>query len=1466
MEGGGISLSTNIDTKVVQMKFDNAEFETRVAATLKSLEALNKGIQLTGATKGLEQLGAASKNIDLKGVEQGVDSIASKFKAMSVIGITALVSIAQQALSTGFTLVKSLTIDPIRTGLQEYETNLNSIQTILANTGLEGAAGLKRVTDALDELNLYSDQTIYNFSEMARNIGTFTAAGVKLDVATSAIKGIANLAAVSGSNAQQAASAMYQLSQALAAGKLTLIDWNSVVNAGMGGKVFQDALMETARVHGVAIDKMVKDAGGFRASLEKGWITSDILTETLSKFTGDLTAQQLKQMGYTEQQIAGILKMGKVARDAATKVKTASQLINTLQESAVSGWAKTWQLVVGDFDEARELFTGINNVIGGFINESADARNKVIGDWKELGGRTVLLEAIRNVFQAIISVVSPIKDAFREIFPAATGKQLYDLTVGLRNFTAGLKISSETGTNLRRTFAGIFAVLGIGWDIVREGVAFLLRLFGVVTEGSGSILEFTGNIGDFLVGLRTAIREGDGLKRFFQGLGDFLEPPIRFLKSLATLLGSIFDGFDGEAAAKSITGISEKLSPLEKIGTFLSNVWGGVFRILDNVLIAFSKVGEKVTEFFADLGVDISTSMQGIDLQGIMGVIAGGGFTAFILSLRNIATNVGDIFDGITDSLGAMQNTLRAATLLQIAGAIALLATAVMILSKIDAAGLTRSLTAITVMFTQLLAALLIFEKMSGFKGFAKMPFVAASMILLAVAVNILAIAVRQLSDLDWEELGRGLAGVTALLGVMIATAKLMPNPAGLISTGLGLLVLAAGLHVLVGAVTDLSGMSWEELAKGLTGVATLLGALTLFSMFAKANATGLLSGAGIVLLAAGIKILVSAVKDMAEMSWQEIGKGMTVLAGSLLAIGLALTFIPPTAPLIAAGIVMVAGAMLVIADAVEQMSQMSWEEIGKGMTVLAGALAAIGLALTLIPPTAPLVAAGILLLAPALLIIGQAIEQMGGMGWEEIAKGLVTLAGSLLIIGAAVMFMSGAVAGAAALLVVAASLAILAPVLLLFSKMSWEEIAKGLTMLAGVFLVLGVAGLVLAGIVPALLGLGAAILLLGVGVMAAGAGIFLFAAGLTALSLAAATGTVALVAMVGALAGLIPTVMKQIGLGLVAFAQTVAAASPALVAAIVAILMAMLKAIDELAPKMMETVAKLLTKLLETLLKYAPNLVDTGLKLLVAFLDGIANNIGKVVASATNLAIKFLEAIERERPKLIQKGVDYVIGFINGLANAIRDNSARMGEAGANLASAMIEGMIRGLAAGLGKLISKAVDVAKSALNAAKSALGISSPSKEMYAVGVYFTMGFINAISDQTRFVETSTEDLSNRALDSMRAVLSTIPDIMDDEVDMNPIITPVVDLDDIKDKARRIDEIFGRGPGFGGPSFTNASDAAAGFRANNPRPPDDPGSAMAGVVFNQYNNSPKALSSAEIYRQTNNQLSTLKGGLTK
>lgn len=525
-------MSTTIDERVVEMRFDNKQFEQNIQTSLSSLDKLKKSLNLEGAAKGLETVNDAANKCsgNMSPLSNAVETVRVRFSALEVMAITALQNITNSALAAEKNLVSAFTIDPIKTGFEEYETQINAVQTILANTSSKGTT-LDQVNNALDELNHYADMTIYNFTEMTRNIGTFTAAGVDLDTSVAAIKGIANLAAVSGSNSQQASTAMYQLSQALAAGTVKLQDWNSVVNAGMGGQVFQDALKETAKVHGIAIDEMIKDEGSFRETLSKGWLTSDILTETLAKFTGDLNEDQLRTMGYTDDQIKSIMEMGKTANDAATKVKTFTQLFDTLKEAAQSGWTQSWEIIVGDFEEAKELLTEVSDTFSAVINASADARNKMLQDWKDLGGRTMMIEAVKNVFEGLVSVAKPVREAFNEIFPPMTGKQLAEITERIRDLTAKFKMGEESSKNLKNTFKGVFAVLDIvgqAFKAVAGGVGELIGLF--LPAGNG-VLSLTGSFGEYLVKLDETVKKTDIFGKAVSTVVDIVKTVITFVKT-----------------------------------------------------------------------------------------------------------------------------------------------------------------------------------------------------------------------------------------------------------------------------------------------------------------------------------------------------------------------------------------------------------------------------------------------------------------------------------------------------------------------------------------------------------------------------------------------------------------------------------------------------------------------------------------------------------------------------------------------------------------------------------------------------------------------------------------------------------------------------------------------------------------------------------------------------------------------
>lgn len=420
-------MSQTVDNKVVEMRFDNDQFEKGVATSMSTIDKLKAKLNFQDADKSLSSLSDSAKRVDMSTLANSVQKVSLQFSSLQVIAGTALANITNNAVNTGRKILSALTINPVKDGMSEYETQMNAVQTILANTQKEGT-NVKIVNKYLDELNTYADKTIYNFTEMTRNIGTFTAAGVKLGTSVSSIKGIANLAAVSGSSAQQASTAMYQLSQAIAAGKVQLMDWNSVVNAGMGGQVFQDALIRTSEHLKTGAKEAINTYGSFRESLSKGeWLTTQVLTETLDQFATAADTQEeyeaaVKKFvdeGYSQEEAEQIATMAKTAGEAATKVKTFSQLIDTCKEALGSGWTTTWRLIFGDFEDARKLWTSASDVIGGFINKFSDARNKVLdsalyNNFKSLG------ERIKSVGEAT-ETVTKVTENFGEVVNRVIG-------------------------------------------------------------------------------------------------------------------------------------------------------------------------------------------------------------------------------------------------------------------------------------------------------------------------------------------------------------------------------------------------------------------------------------------------------------------------------------------------------------------------------------------------------------------------------------------------------------------------------------------------------------------------------------------------------------------------------------------------------------------------------------------------------------------------------------------------------------------------------------------------------------------------------------------------------------------------------------------------------------------------------------------------------------------------------------
>ena len=1160
-------MSTEIEQRVVEMQFDNKQFERNVSTTMSSLDKLKQSLNLTGAAKGLESVGTAAKGINLSGLTGAAETVGLKFNAMWTIADQALRNITNSAVNAGKRIVSALTIDPIKTGFSEYETQINAVQTILANTKSKGTT-IDDVNGALDELNAYADKTIYNFTEMTRNIGTFTAAGVDLDKSVTSIKGIANLAAVSGSTSQQASTAMYQLSQALAAGKVQLMDWNSVVNAGMGGEVFQNALKRTAKNMGTDVDALIEKYGSFRESLTQGdWLTADVLTETLTQLSGAYTEADLLAKGYTKQQAKEILELADTAESAATDVKTFTQLWDTLKESAQSGWTQTWEIIVGDFEEAKALLSQVSKVIGKIIGDSADARNELLKGWKDAGGRKDLIEGLGSAFQGIMNIVKPIKEAFRNIFPPTTVDQLVGFTAGFKNLMQRFEeFTASHGDQIRATFEGIFSVLDIGWTFVKKLAGGVKDLIGRLSGLGGGVLDATAGLGEWLSGLRDTVKETDIFGTAIDKVVGFLGKVIDKIKGFGRSIKSAFE-------APGVQGFYN----------IMSGIWDFIV-----------KIGSKLGEIFAPLGEAVSNVFNNASFSDILndGIFAAilVGIYKFVDNLNGPLESLKDLFDGIGGEDGligglketldsvrgcfeAYQQSLQAETIKKIAVAIAILAAAIFVLSSIDGDKLDHALGAITILFAELIGSLQLFTKMNlGNQGLTKGVVAITG---LASALLVLSVAMKIMSTMDWNWIAIGIVGTVAGLGALVGAVHLLPE---------------------------------KEVTKSAKAIGKLATAL--------------------VILAAGMKI-------MGSMSWSELGVAIVGVVAGLGALVAAVNLLPKDAALRSLGMVGLATAMVILGGALKILGSMSWEEIGRGLAAMGGALVEIVLAMNLMPKDMALRSLGLVGLATAMVILGAALKSMGGMSWEQIGKGLAAMGGALAELAIALNLMNGTLAGSAALIIAAGALAIIAPVMKTLGGLSWEEIGKGLVALAGAFAVIGVAGLLLTPIIPAILGLAAALALFGVATIGIGAGLALIGVGITAVATSLSVGATAIVAGIAAIIGgivdLIPTIVLGLGEGILALCTV----------------------IMECAPAIVETLFVLLTEICTSLATYVPIIADALFTLLIGALNVLAERMPELIQAALNVIGAFftglVDALNGADTSSLMKGI-IGVGLLTGL------------------------------------------------------------------------------------------------------------------------------------------------------------------------------------------------------------------------
>lgn len=1404
-------MSSKVDDRIVNMKFNNAQFEKGVADTTSSLDKLKKGLSFAGIGKGIGDVAASIKNISFDGLAAGVQNIASKFTSLSVIGVTALANIANKAIDTGLQMAKSLTIDPIKAGLDEYELKMGSIQTILANTSRYGTQ-LPEVTANLEELNAYADKTIYNFGDMTKNIGLFTNAGIRIEDATAMIKGFSNEAAASGTNAQGAAGAAYQLSQALSAGTIRLMDWRSLTNVGMGNKNMQNGLIEIADAMGTLEANTItaqEVQADFNGSLEKNWLSADVMStylKIMSQDTEEAAFSMAKASGLSDEMATSLAKQAVTANEAATKVRTWSQLVGTMREAVGSGWSETFDILIGDFDEATELWTNVNNVLGGIVGDMSKARNDLLEAWSAGGGRDSLINSVANVWKAAVGIITPIKEAFQEIFPPLTAQRLIDITKAVENFTKSLIPSEKTMENIKSTAKGFFAVLDIGWMILQQVFGLFGRLLGAIMPVGGGLLEVSGNLGDFLVKVRDAIKNGDGLAKTFEFIGDVLTWPIEKLKELGKWAREAF----------SVDG--------------LIAIWEGVGRVFEWLGTVLAPVGKFLGEAFDTIKTAVKGFFETLDFNVLVGLLNVGALAGVGLVIKKLVDTIKGIFDGggdgmwqtiknvfgaVTDTFDEMQNTLKATSLVGIGAAIALITASVVALSFVDTGKMFIALGAISVMFAQMSAMILAIDKLTNTVGASKMIGVSIALGLLAGSLILMSTAVLMLANLNWDELARGVTG------------------------------LGAGLAIMVGGLLLMDKVKYS-IAQ---------------------------SAGGLILLSTGLVILASALKIMSTMSWDDIGRAFVVLGGGLTVLAVGARVLQSSAA--GAGtMIAIAGAVLILSGALKVFGSMSWDEIGRSMTVMLGAVGGLVAAVAILSTLkmAPVGAATMIAMAAAINLLIPPMLAFSGMSWDDIGRAMTVLGGSLAILAAAMALMGIPIVllGAVGIVAAAGALMLLAPAMLLLGTMSWDAIGRGLTVLGASLAIMAVGGLLLAPSIPVFLGLGAAIALIGVGAALAGAGMLMFSAGFIALAGSAALGAEAIKIALTTIIGLIPAAMAAFAQGIIDFALVIAGGAVEFTAAMTTLLTSLITSIQTVGPLIIDTLWGLLMQLAAKLEENVPILVEKGGNLIIGVLNGMTSKIPGIAKAGTDLMIALMRAIADQVPRLADEGAKAIIKLVNGIATAIDNNAAAMGAAGGRLAAAIVRGMVNGIGAGVGEIISAAKNMAQQALNAAKNFLGIRSPSREFFKIGDWSSQGMAKGLIETVGVVEKAGSYVGSAALRATKKSLASISTAVANDMDMSPSIRPVLDLSSIRKDATLLNGILTPPKLTLERSMAYASEAQrSGDEALLSASDADFERWMAArkgdVNFTQINNSPKALTNAEIYRRTNNQLSVAKKELT-
>ena len=1217
-------MSKTIDQKVVEMRFDNAQFEENVSTSMSTLEKLKQSLNFDGASKSFENIERAANNVSFEKIASGVEALENRFSTMGIAGMRVIGNMTDAMIGfvkKGINFVTDSVIQGGKKRAMNLENAHFQLQGLLKDEAAVQAI-MKNVNDSVDG-------TAYSLDAAAKVASQYAATGMRAgDKMFSALRAVAGVAAMTNSEYEETGEIFTTVA---GNGRLMGEQLNQLASRGLNAAATLATYLN-------------KSESEVREMVSKGKISF----ETFAAAMDDAFGEHAKKANET---FTGALSNVKAAL-ARIGALFISPLIE--QNGAFVKLFNTLRVKINDIKSAMiPIADSVTKTVMNMANKLSDFIAKI--DAK------MLIESLKNSFEGLMSIIKPIKEAFREIFPPITAQQLNKIIERIRDLTAKFKLNDKQSAKLKSTFKGLFSVIKLGVSVVTKIVSAVATLVGKLFGFSGSILDITGSLGDFVSRIATSISKTNLFGKSVDKITGFLGKAIDKTKELTEAitnkikLPNYFDKF---------------VNVIKKIGEVIS-------KVAKKVSSAASGIGKAIWDIFLNGGLD-----------NLVGLVNGGIFTSFLLDLKEFteglkdfkkeakkeAKNSGGIKDSIVkvlnsvkDCLEDWQKNIKAGTILKIAIAVAVLAAALLTISKVPVEKLGTSLGAVTALFGETLGALALFEKINGdYNGAYK---AVAIIVAMSLSLMILSSAVKKLSDLGWEGLAKGLIGVSALMYAVVGAAKLMSKGGKDISKGAyQLVIMAVALKIMASVCKDLSKLSLEGLGKGVSSIAVILLEFAGFAALMQLIDTDELmrSSFSLILIGVAMEIFADACAKFGNMEWVDLGKAGAAIAGILLiASGFGkLSQYSGDIEKSSIALILIGAAMEIFADVCTKFGQLEWEQLAKAGAAIAGILMLVNDFNSISEESGDDIiksAISLAIIGVALEILQDALGKMGNISWEEYGKQMAVLGGSLVILSIALRAMKDSISGAAALIIASVALTILAGALAILGAMSWGSVIKGLIAIAGTLAILGVAGYLLEPVVPVIVALTGAVALFGLGCLAAGAGVVILSAGLTALSgalVAAATGIIsALTIIVVGVLKIIPSIIEVLTDTIVVICEVITRSASAIGKALKTLILVLVDVIVECVPAIALGALKLILGVLESLAKYTPQIIDLLFKFLIGVLEGVAKNLPQLIQAAVDVFMSFfsgvVEALKKIDKETLIKGIA-AVGILAALMTAL--------------------------------------------------------------------------------------------------------------------------------------------------------------------------------------------------------------------